>query len=342
MREMQTIEYSYIVRELALFEKKHFSKIYKIRENSFRIKIGNSHIIVELPIRVGIAKYITKSENPNNFTEKIKKILDNQKLQKVSQCGNDRLLSFEFEDNILFLEMFAKGNIILTNKNRRILEVFREEKWKDRTLTKGLQYIEPQSGVVKNIEKTLSEKYIIICLLKLPLGKEYVKEMLTRCGIDEKKPGVSLTKNEISYLEKELENISENQKPYLFLENNIPVDFGLIKFKKYEKLEIKEMPSLSEAMEELYITIPKTQKNERMEKLEHRLEEQRFALEKLKKEELENKEIGGYIYTNYQKIEELLEIAKKAGINNLSEAFKNYKTLKIDKEKKEVELELEK
>ncbi|MEW6528765.1 MAG: NFACT family protein [Candidatus Micrarchaeota archaeon] len=337
---MQIIEYSYIVRELAQLEGKHFSKIYKMDENSFRLKIGDSHVMIKLPFSVGIAKYITEGKELDNFTEAIKKILHNQKLQKICQCGRDRILSFEFKYNILFLEMFANGNIILTDKNKKILKVFREEKWRERTIAKGLEYIIPQSGIVENIENTLCKKYIVVCLLKLPLGKEYIKEMLARCGIEEKKPGVSLTKNEICCLEKEFVDIANNQKSYLFLENGTPVDFGLIKFKKYEKLETKEMPSLSEAMEEFYTTMSKTQKNEEMQKLERRLKEQELRLEELKKEEFENNGAGDYLYANYQKIEELLEIAKKAGINNLDFALKNYKISKINKEKKEIELDL--
>lgn len=340
MREMQNLEYSYIVRELSQLEGKHFSKIYSLGGKSFRIKVGDAQIIIDLPLRVGIAKYISKSEEPTGFTEKMKKMLDNQKLMRVYQCGKDRIIALEFEKNVLFLEMFAKGNIILSGKDGKITEVLREEKWKDRILKRGEEYKEPKSGIVEEIEKTISEKYIIVCLLKLPLGKEYAKEMLARCGIEEKKPGNSLSEKEISCLKKEYPDILQNQKPRLFLENGKPIDFGLIKFKKYGNFEIREMPSLSEAMDEFYSSVPKEKKSGKMEKLERRLEEQLAMLEKLKQEEKEAKEKGDFIYSNYQQIEEILEIAKKAGINKAEEALKKYNILKINKEKKEVELEL--
>ncbi len=342
---MQNLEYSFMVRELRQLEGKHFSKIYRMGENSFRIKIGDSHLIIDLPFRVGIAKYLPKGEEGSGFTEKLRKELDNRKLNSIYQCGKDRIIALEFDDSVLFLEMFAKGNIILTDKQGKIVEVLREERWKDRTLKKGETYKEPQSSVIEELEKTLSEKYAIVCLIKLPLGKEYAKEMLERCGIEERKPGNTLSKDEISCLKKEYAAIVAEQKPYLFLENGKPLDYGLVKFKKYEtgnaKLETKEMPTLSEAMEEYYANAPKPKTgNTKLEKLRRRLEEQLAALEKLKIEEKEAKEKGDFIYANYQKIEELLEMAKKAGMNNLGAVFKDYKIWKIDKEKKEIELEL--
>ncbi len=236
--------------------------------------------------------------------------------------------------------MFAKGNIILTDNNGMIAEVFRDEKWKDRTLAKGEGYKEPQSQSVAKIDDALSEKYAIVCLLKLPVGKEYAKEMLAGCGVDEKKAGNSVTKGEISCLEREYANILQNQKPLLFLENGKPVDYGLVKFRKYGNLETRAMPSLSEAMEEFYAHAPKEKKSERMEKLKRRLDGQLAMLEKLKAEEKEAKEKGDYIYANYEKAEEILRIAKEAGINSIHEALKKYKLLKISREKKEMELEL--
>ncbi len=343
---MQNLEYSYMARELAQLGGKHFSKIYSLGEKSFRIKIGDAQLVVDLPYRVGIAKYISKSEEPTGFTEKLKKVLDNQKLFRVYQCGTDRILALEFDKHVLFLEMFAKGNIILADKEGKIVEILREERWKDRTLEKGETYKEPQSQSVAGVQEALSEKYAIVCLIKLPLGKEYAKEMLARCKIDEKKPGDALSKEEISCLEKEYSEIPKSPKPYLFLKDGAPADYGLVKFSKYAsktgdaKLETREMPSLSEAMEEYYATERLETSNPRLEKLERRLAEQRASLERLKSEEKEAKEKGDFIYSNYQKIEALLELAQKAGMNELGKAFKDYKIWKIDKQKKEIELEL--
>ncbi len=341
MREMQNIEYSYIVRELQQMEGRHFSKIYSLGEKFFRLKIGDMQVIIELPLRVGIAKYISKAEEGTNFTRRLKKILDNQMLMRAYQCGKDRIVAFEFEKNILFLEMFAKGNIILTDKNGKIAEALREEKWKDRALAKGEGYREPKSEITEELEKTLSGKYAIVCLLRLPLGKEYAKEMLERCRIDEKKQGDALSQDEISCLKREYENILHGLRPLLFLENNKVVDYALVKFAKYANLESREMPSLSEAMEEYYTNAPEQEtRKARQEQLGRRLKEQMEMLEKLKMEGKDAKEKGDFIYANYRKIEEIVEIAKKAGMNELSEALRRYKVLAIDGKKKEIELEL--
>lgn len=340
MREMENIEYAYVINELAQLKGKHFSKVYKIGENSFRLKIGNEQIAVVLSVRIGLTKYIEKSLEPCGFTRKIKRTFDNQKLINVSQCGKDRIVVFEFEKNFLIFEMFGKGNIILTDKENIIIAVLRNEQWKDRVLRNEEVYKKPQNSIVDEIEKTLSEKYIILCLLKLGLGKKYAKEMLKKAEIDEKKAGDSLSKNEIELLKKEYQNILKNQRPYLFIKNDEILDYGLSRFSEYEKYEIKEMKTLSEAIDEFYFKTPKTQKSTKLKQLQHRLEQQIKSLEELNQRIKDARDKGDFIYANYDKIEDILKIAKKAGIENVNKALEKYTIAGIDKKKKEIELEL--
>lgn len=341
MRQMTNLECSFIIRELAQLEGKHFSKMYQMGENSFRMKIGDFQVIIDLPIRIGLAKYIRKESEPGQFVQKLRKILNNQKLVRAYQCGNDRIIAFNFENNVLFFELFAKGNAILVDKEGKIISALKEERWKDRTIAKGEEYKEPPSNFTNSVEKALTEKYTIVCLLNLPLGKDYAKDMLERCGIDEKKPANLLSESEISCLKSEYTKILENQKPYLFLDSGKPIDYGLAKLKKYETFETKEMSSLSEAMEEFYANAPEKKKNERLEKLKHRLSEQLAQLEAQKLKEKEAREKGDFIYSHYQEIEKILEIAKKAGIKNAKEALKKqkYNVLTVNGERKEVEVE---
>lgn len=339
IRQMNSLECSYIAKELASLEAKHFSKAYSLGGDSFRLKLGDSQIIAEPPSRVCIAKYIRKETEPSQFVQKMRKILGNQKLERAYQCGNDRIIALKFEENILFIELFAKGNAILADKGGKILAVLRQEKWKDRTLAPGEIYKEPPGSFALDVRSSLSEKYAIVCLLRLQLGKDYAKEMLDRCGIEEKKPGNSLSEPEISCLESQREEILKNQKPWLFLKNGKPVDFSLARLKKYSTLEAREMRSLSEAMEEYYASAPSGKKSEKLEKLQRRLETQLAALEKLKQDEKEAREKGDFIYSNFQQIEQILSAAKKAGIKNAREALKNCKIIAIDEEKKELEIE---
>lgn len=331
-----------MAKELAKLQGERFSKAYELGDNTFRLKIGDSHLIVELPLRIGIAKYIKKEQESGRFIQKLKKTLDNQKLIKVYQQGQDRILILEFEAANLFVELFSKGNLILAEKSGKILDVFREEKWKDRILARGENYLPPPSTFAEKIEDAISEKYAIVCLMNLPLGKDYGLEMLASCKIEEKKPGTSLSKQEISCLQSKYSEILDNQKPLLFLKEGKPVDYSLFPLSKYSLLEQRVMPSLSEAMEEFYSFAPGQGKSPRMEKLERRLEEQISSLANLKEKEKEAREKGDYIHSHFQEIEQILELCKKSGIQNVAQALQSagYKILKIEKAKKEIELDL--
>lgn len=69
----------------------------------------------------------TTAAAPSVFVTKLRKHLKTRRVTKVSQVGTDRILEFEFSDGLykLYLEFFAAGNIILTDKDNNILTLLR-------------------------------------------------------------------------------------------------------------------------------------------------------------------------------------------------------------------------
>ncbi|MBU0586118.1 hypothetical protein KJ780_01255, partial [Candidatus Micrarchaeota archaeon] len=100
--------------------------------------------------------------------------------------------------------------------------------------------------------------------------------------------------------------------------------------------------TLSEAMDEYYAAASPQQsgKSKKMEKLLHRLEEQEKSQILLLQDEKNAKEKGDFIYSNYQLVESLINNAKAKGINNIGNEVDNYKIIRMDKRKKEIELDL--
>ena len=303
MHKMSNLEYSFIVKELQALVGKHFSRIRKIREGLYRIKIGSSEIICEPGVRLHFTKYIEDSQPHDKFVEKLEKEMKNARLQSIEQINKDRIMSFNFEGMQLVFEMFGQGNIILV-KDSKTITAYKFESWSDREIKPGKEYKYPRSSVSK-LEP--SEKYIIVSLLKLPLGKEYALEALARLGIDEKTPGNSLSGNQIMKLEQEIQSIMENTKPIVYYDKK-PLDYSLCKLSKYD-YEYKEFPTLSEAADEYYSNFEEP--DPKMEKLKERLKKQEERLKLLQEEEKSYKEKGDLIYANYNKVEEAIELAKK-------------------------------
>lgn len=317
---MSNLEYSFIVKELSSLLGKHFSKIRKMNEDTYRMKIGNIEILCQLGVRIHKTKYIEEPEPHDKFVQKLEKELVNAKLLSIEQLNNDRIISFNFDKGNLVFEMFGKGNIILL-KDEKIICAYKNEKWADREIKVGLGYSPPKKP---SDEIEVSDRYIIVSLTKLPLGKEYALEVLARLGIDEKTPGNKLNTEQLSKLEKEIEKIKKSCQPCMFIQDGRPFDFSLTELSSYSTHESKKFQSLSEAIDEFYYA--REAPNEQLEKLKKRLEKQKERLESLKGEEKENRQKGDLIYENYSKVEESIKAAKADKIKNLNKKEKSVET----------------
>ncbi len=305
MHKMNNLEYSFMVKELSSLAGKHFSRIRKITGGVYRMKIGSVEIICEPGVRLHATRYMEEPQPNDRFVEKVEKELDNARLLSIEQVNRDRIVSFNFDRGSLIFEMFGHGNMILVRDDRTVT-AYRYESWAGREIRHGAPYSPPAtkpSDVLKP-----SDKYIIVSLMKLPLGKEYALEALSRLDIDEKTPGGSLSRKKIEMLEAEVRAIMDSAKPYLFLDKGKPVDFSLAPLSAYSGLEAKEHATLSEAADEYFhlLEAPKP----KLEKLQRRLEKQKERLAKLVEAERSYKETGDYIYGHYQEAEGIIRKAK--------------------------------
>jgi predicted ribosome quality control (RQC) complex YloA/Tae2 family protein len=331
MHKMSNLEYSFIVRELGLqLNGKHFGRIRKIGENVYRMKLAGVEILCELGVRIHSTKYIEPAES-DKFTEKVEKELDNARLSEIRQINNDRIVSFVFDKGELIFEMFGEGNAILVKGGNAVC-AHKYESWSDREIKAGAPYKPPKTAPAERLEVT--DKYIIVSLMKLPLGKDYALEALSRLKIDEKTPGNSLSGNQIMKLEQEIARLQAEAKPAAFFENGKMLDFALARLSKYSKLETAEPGTLSEAADEYYAHLEKT--NPKLDKLKERLEKQSERLSELQGEEKADKEKGDFIYANFQKAEEIIALAKSDKAQELEKKYSG----KMDKKEKSVEADL--
>jgi predicted ribosome quality control (RQC) complex YloA/Tae2 family protein len=322
MHGMSSLEYSYIISELARsLVGKHFGRIRKLGERTYRMKIGSTEVVCELGVRMHATRYMEESET-DKFTEKINKELDNAKLIAIQQINKDRIVSFVFDKASVIFEMFSEGNAILVCDGK-IICAHRYESWSDREIKAGSEYKPPKTTPLEKLE--LNQKYVIVTLMKMPLGKQYALEALAKAGIDEKKQGDQLTKEEVSKLERAISDIKTNAKPLVFYDKGKLVEFALAPLSAYASLEKKEFATMSEAADEYYMHAEKP--NPKLDKLLKRLEKQEERLAELKEEEKENKAKGDLIYERYAEVEQALKIAKSG-------------KGKLDKKEKSVEMTL--
>lgn len=311
MHIMSGLEYSFITTELSRLVNKHFNRIRRLGGKTYRMKLGSEEILCELGVRIHATRYIEPPAEGDKFTEKVNKELDNARLLRIEQINQDRILSFVFDKGSLVFEMFGQGNAILV-RDGITLSAHKYESWSDREIRAGAEYRPPRAPAKEIVP---SGKYIIVSIMKTPLGKEYALEALARAGVDEKTPGDDLSGNKLKSIEDEIERIKSDARPTVFYDEGKPAEFSLAQLSRYKGMESKTFQSLSEAADAYYSRLEAP--NPKLEKLIKRLEQQKERLLKLREEEKEMRRKGDLIYERYSDIEELISLAKKNDFEEL-------------------------
>ena len=333
MHKMNNLEYAFSVAELRpKVVGRHFNRIRKISESCYRLKIANTEIIIELGVRIHETLIIEPSEQTDKFVEKVGKELDNSRVLSIDQVNRDRIVGFDFDKGRLIFEMFGEGNAILVRDGLTIAAA-RYESWSDREIKAGSPYSAPKNVPADSIEP--SDKFIIVSLMRMPLGKEYAQEALRRAGVDEKTPGRSLDEAKLASIKKEIEAIRSAQKPLVFFDREgKPLGLSLAMLSEHSGSVPKEYPSFGEAADAYYSGLERA--NPALEKLQKRLEKQVERMQELQDEEKSMRERGDFIYSNYQQVEAVLALAKAGKFEELEKSH----SAKADKKEKSVEVDI--
>ncbi|KAI1648207.1 uncharacterized protein F4817DRAFT_75983 [Daldinia loculata] len=110
-------------------------RVYNIYDLSSKIllfKLAKPEVKKQLLIDSGFRCHLTDfarttAAAPSVFVQKLRKALKTRRVTAVSQIGTDRIIEFQFSDGQyrLYLEFFAGGNVILTDKELQILTLLR-------------------------------------------------------------------------------------------------------------------------------------------------------------------------------------------------------------------------
>jgi len=126
------------------------SNIYDLSSKIFLVKFAKpdhkQQIIIDSGFRCHLTEFArATATEPSPFVARLRKFLKTRRVTSVSQVGTDRIIEFQFSDGQykLFLEFYAGGNIILTDRELNILALLRIVTEKDEgqeELRVGLKY----------------------------------------------------------------------------------------------------------------------------------------------------------------------------------------------------------
>ena len=127
------------VRALVLLLRKKIlglrvANIYDVSGRLYLLKMAKGgikeHLLIESGIRVHTTDFIkNKKDVPSGFSMKLRKHLRTKKLTSIRQLGMDRVIDFQFGTDEfaahIIVELYAQGNVILTDKDYTILSLLR-------------------------------------------------------------------------------------------------------------------------------------------------------------------------------------------------------------------------
>ncbi len=149
-KEMSSFDLRRLTSELQALVGGYLDKVYQEDDELFlRFHLpreGRREVYHRVGRWLALAEPQEKPEALGTFAQALRRALPNPRVEVVAQQGFDRILMLGLkqggEEYRLTLEMFAKGNVILT-RGDKILHVFRPQRFRDRDLRPGATYAFP-------------------------------------------------------------------------------------------------------------------------------------------------------------------------------------------------------
>lgn len=152
------------------------SNVYDLSPKTYVLKLMNSSgvtesgesekvlLLMESGVRLHTTAYLRdKSNTPSGFTLKLRKHIRTKRLEDVRQLGYDRIVLFQFglgaNAHYLILELYAQGNIILTDSEFMVMTLLRSHRDDDKGFAIMSRHRYPVE-ICRVFERTTSEQLL--------------------------------------------------------------------------------------------------------------------------------------------------------------------------------------
>jgi len=176
-QQLSTVD---VAAEVACLRKRilgmNLINIFDINTKTYVLKLGTSgdagekvFVVLESGCRLHTTQYERMHSNfPSNFNLKLRKHIRNRRLNDVRQLGVDRIVDFAFgqEDKSmhLILEMYAQGNIVLTDHRYEVLTLLRTHKDSEIDYSLKARQLYPVQHI--RMSKAVAESEVVECLFR--------------------------------------------------------------------------------------------------------------------------------------------------------------------------------
>jgi len=310
---------------------------------------------VDVAFQAGIRMHLTQYPLPNpkippNFPMLLRKYIKGATVEDIKQHNFDRIIEIDVKKEhrfTLVVELFAKGNIILLNEEGRIILPLKRKLWSDRKISsreeykyppkRGINPLELKKGGLKELFDNSSTD-IIRTLARSGLGGIYAEEIIMRSGVQKELQASEISDEDLNSVYNAIGELFEPLKKSKFHPQIVKgKDVVPIDLKIYEDNENEVFETYSMAADEFYSgKVREDIKKEyediwsaEVKKFEKRLKIQEDTLAKFHRTVQESKKKGDLMYSNYGRIQNILDIIidarKKYSWNEIASTLKQVK-----------------
>jgi len=321
IKEIQHIENAFVNNIQTLDNEWIKMKVHTKKGDKNLIFTPNSFFISD--------RSIPAKQNPGGFSALLKKYLFNQRIVSIKQNGADRIVIFEFPNNFMIIELFAKGNIILCEKDFKIIKAMRKEEWKDRKLDKDSIYKFPSSKGINPLEENEEDFYKKIkenqktifgaTVDTLNVLPAVLEKTFLNLKIDKKKNANELTKKETTSILQEVKKIINHSEKNIYLSSDAIYagDLNIPKEKEFDS--VNSALNILMTLSSNNITNKVEEKKKIKDTSQTRINSINAQIKGLEIQEKELKEKGDLIYLKYNEITEVVNAINKGKQKGLTE-----------------------
>ncbi|MDP3734451.1 MAG: NFACT family protein [Nanoarchaeota archaeon] len=340
-KSISSVELAALVNELQFIIRGKVSQIYHQENEEFVLQLHAPGQGKQL-LKIVPGKFLCLTDakdvplRPSGFCMQLRKYLSHASINDMYQQESERIVIFELEKLTTFfliVELFSKGNIILTDKDYMIITVLDRQIWKDRTVKPGEKYLFPTPGI--NWKKLTENKLVSILhnsdkknlattlATEIGLGGVYAEELCRRSGVDKDLLPTQVSPTMAQELLKELTTmIKQIKKPQGFIYAEQVTPFPLL-----NEIPLHKTKTYNKAISTLNPFNIVSPYDKKIKALERTIAEQQQSIHELETKMSLSKQKGELIYEKYMPLQKLLEIVKE---------------LKKNKDWNEIALELKK
>ncbi|PVD25548.1 hypothetical protein C0Q70_13204 [Pomacea canaliculata] len=167
-----TLDITVIVKELRRFLGMRVVNIYDVDNKTYLIKIAKPDDKAIILLESGIRLHSTafdwpKNPAPSGFSMKMRKHLRGRRFEKIEQLGTDRIVDMQFGSGEaayhVILELYDRGNIVLTDSEYTILNILRPRTDNSQDVRFAVRELYPIAAA-KNHEMPTEEKLVHILM----------------------------------------------------------------------------------------------------------------------------------------------------------------------------------